>query len=76
MNSSSLPSQMESARFGTLEARKALEDYETPHGFTTSPGHRRLAHIAVGASVGCPAVALERQSPLVLPPPTYGTRPV
>jgi len=69
MSSSSLPYQIESARFGMPEAREALGDYETPHGLSTSPGHRGLAHIAEGASVGCPAVVAERQSPPLLPHP-------
>ncbi len=69
MSSSSLPYQIESARLGMPEARKALEDYETPHGLSTSPGDRGLADIAEGALEGYPAVVPERQSRPVPPHP-------
>ena len=34
------PNHVESARLNMLEARKALEDYETLNGFASSPDHK------------------------------------
>ena len=37
--------EIESARLTMLEARKALEDYETLKGFTTSLQHKTLSRV-------------------------------
>jgi hypothetical protein len=44
------PHAIESARLKMLEARKALEDYETLNGFGFSPEHTKLAQVFTKAS--------------------------
>jgi hypothetical protein len=39
------PYELESARLSMLEARKALEDYETLKGFVSSCEHTRLTQV-------------------------------
>jgi len=41
---------IESARLRTLEARKALEDYETLKGFASSWEHTRLTQVFAKAT--------------------------
>ena len=41
---------IESARLSMLEARKALEDYETLHGFVSSCEHTRLTQVFTKAT--------------------------